>query len=69
MRLRFGPTRDALLLLGGFLLLGHETLIVPEPRWTLLLIATGMLGIPASLGADSLFVKQAEKPPSPPEGK
>lgn len=66
MRLKFGPTRDVLLLAGGFLLLGHETLIVEEPRWTLLLIATAMLGIPAALGADNMFARGAPRAPDPP---
>lgn len=67
LRLKFGPTRDVLLLAGGFLLLGHETLFVNEPRWTLLLIATAMLGIPAALGADNLFARGAPQPPEPPQ--
>lgn len=55
-RLKFGPTRDAVLLVTGLLLLGHETLFVGEPRAILIGIAAAMIGLPATFFADRRFL-------------
>lgn len=65
---KISTLRDGALLLCGLLLLAHETVIVSEPREALLLVATAMLGLPASLLADRKFVRRSEdaKPPEIP---
>lgn len=41
--------RDAVLLLGGLLGVGHETLIAKTERPTLLILFAAMMGLPAFL--------------------
>lgn len=72
-RLKFQPVRDVVLLVAGLLLLGHETLLVAEPRYLLIGIAAAMIGLPATFLADRKFVTSApsqtppaEPPPPPP---
>jgi hypothetical protein len=55
-KLTFAQVRDVLLLLCGLALLGHETLVAAEPRWILIGIAGGMIGLPATFLADRRFV-------------
>jgi hypothetical protein len=71
-RLKFQAVRDVVLLLAGLALLGHETLVVAEPRYLLIGIAAAMIGLPATFLADRRFVTStpsqppAEPPPLPP---
>lgn len=55
-RLKFAQIRDVVLLIGGLLLLCHETLVVAEPRYLLIGIAAAMIGLPATFLADRRFV-------------
>ena len=57
--------RDGALWLAGMALLTHETLLVPSPRWELLLVATAMLGLPGILRGD--FALTSSPGPPPPE--
>jgi hypothetical protein len=59
-RLKFGPTRDAVLLISGLLLLAHETLLVDEPRAILIGIAAAMIGLPATFFADRKFLSPSK---------
>lgn len=65
-RLKFQPVRDVVLLIAGLLLLGHETLVVAEPRYLLIGIAAAMIGLPATFLADRRFVGSTQSPPAPP---
>lgn len=69
----FPAARDMVLLVLGLVLLGHETLAVPEPRVVLITVAVGMIGLPATLLADRRFVSSSpspseSSPPEPPPG-
>lgn len=44
--------RSAVLLVGGLLLLFHETVIAHTPRWELLSIAVAMMGVEVALRKD-----------------
>lgn len=66
MRLRFGPTRDAILFVSGLALLGYETLGSPEPRALLIAIAAAMIGLPATLFTDRRFIGPPPEPPTQP---
>lgn len=66
MRLKFPAVRDVVLLITGLLLLGHETLVVAEPRYLLIGIAAAMIGLPATFLADRRFVTSAPSTPDPP---
>ncbi len=61
----FAQVRDVLLLLAGLALLGHETLVAAEPRWALIGIAAGMIGLPATFLADRRFVSSTPTEPLP----
>lgn len=61
--LRFQAVRDVVLLLAGLALLGHETLVVAEPRYLLIGIAAAMIGLPATFLADRKFVTSTPSPP------
>lgn len=53
MRMPTGAAiRDAILLVAGLALLGHETLVAVEPRIVLVTIAAAMLGLPIPLRID-----------------
>lgn len=65
-RLKFGPLRDVVLLLGGLAILGHEMVIVVEPRIALLTLAAGMIGLPATFFADRKFQLPGIPPAEPP---
>ncbi len=66
----FARARDIVLLLAGLALLGHETLLVAEPRYLLIAIAAAMIGLPATFLADRRFTSSPPTPtpadPSPP---
>lgn len=72
-RPKFPAVRDVTLLVSGLALLGHETLVVAEPRYLLIGLAAGMIGLPATLTADRRFVTSGsstlpvEPPPVEPE--
>jgi hypothetical protein len=63
MRLKFGPVRDVVLLLCGLGILGHEMVVVAEPRIALLTLAAGMIGLPATFLADRKFTLPGGTPP------
>lgn len=67
MTWKFGPVRDIVLLISGLALLGHETLLVPEPRGLLITVAAAMIGLPATFFADRKFVGSSPSSPTPPE--
>lgn len=66
MRLKFGPLRDAILLIAGLALLTYETLGQAEPRVVLITIAAAMIGLPATFFADRKFVTTTSPDPTPP---
>lgn len=51
-RLTFPQLRDPVLFVAGLLGVAHETLIAPEPRWSLLVIFGAMMALPIPLRAD-----------------
>lgn len=61
LKLKFSQIRDGLLLAGGLLLLGHETLVASEPRLILITISAGMIGLPATMVADRKLVSTSSK--------
>lgn len=66
-RARFQMARDSVLLLAGIAVTVHETLFAAEPRWALLAVACGMMGLPAALLADRRLVSAVPLPsPSSP---
>lgn len=65
-RLKFAGVRDVILLIGGLALLGHETLVVAEPRYLLIGVAAAMIGLPATFLADRRFVTSAPSDPTSP---
>lgn len=66
-RLKFGPIRDAVLLLGGLAVLAHEMVVVAEPRIALLTLAAGMIGLPATFLADRKFQLPGVPSTQPPD--
>jgi hypothetical protein len=56
VKIKFGPIRDVVLLIGGLGLLANEALIVTEPRALIITVAVAMIGLPATLLADRKFV-------------
>lgn len=65
-RPKFPAIRDVILLIAGLALLGHETLVVTEPRYLLIGIAAAMIGLPATLLADRQFVTSGSSTPADP---
>lgn len=63
MKARFQLVRDSALLVAGIAITVHETLLAVEPRWALLAVACGMMGLPAALVADRRLL-QTPLPPS-----
>lgn len=64
-RVTWPGIRDAVVLLAGLGLLGHETIVAAEPRTLLVTVAAAAIGLPATLIADRRFVRSGPTSSSP----